>query len=190
MESVTGEMGLGGLTPEQQKASDEEKKRLESIADFHERMNQRIRDMALQRIADVEQRELAALDVKHRQEMLALEELKASEEDKAKLQRVYERERFDLQTEHANKRAEDDKKRINDEAEKRKQELASAPKQGSNISGMFRASAIALAGRGASPEQKSLEQLKGIYKETTAQRRLAQRQALAAERLNVALTHG
>jgi hypothetical protein len=67
---------------------------------------------------------------------------------------------------------------------------AVAPSGIGKISGMFRASAIALAGRGASPEQKSLEELKGIRRETTAQRRLAQRQALAAERLNVALTHG
>ena len=58
-----------------------------------------------------------------------------------------------------------------------------------SVTGMFRAAAIAAAGRGASPEEKNLAELRQIRKEVREQRLAANRQALAAERLNLALRH-
>jgi len=58
-----------------------------------------------------------------------------------------------------------------------------------NVSGMFRASAIAAAGRGGSPEEKSLHELREIRKEAREQRIATNRLALATERRNLAMTH-
>ena len=58
-----------------------------------------------------------------------------------------------------------------------------------SVTGMFRAAAIAAAGRGARPEERNLEELRQIRREVREQRIAANRQALAAERLTLALRH-
>jgi hypothetical protein len=67
---------------------------------------------------------------------------------------------------------------------------AARPTGIANIGGMFRAAAISAAGRGVSPEEKSLEELRQIRKEAREQRLATNRLALATERRNLAMIHG